>query len=291
MTDIKDNHFETQDTGTGSDSGPADVWSLIGKSKKQQEQKLTEQDSSDANSSAAHTSHAVHTRREANILFVGDKGSGKSTLIQHLMRKNKGGIAEVPNPTSSLDYKYTRTTVGISAEKQLTHVWELGGGRHLLKLIEIAVTSQSVEHSLIVVTVDLSKPNDVVNSLVYWLKKVRSHVSACVAKLNSRDVTAKVRIAKRATSLLGDHKDRDGIALSMIPMLVVGTKFDIFKQQETYGRILNIVMYIFEFVRCSYFFFFFFFFFFFCCYVAHTTLCCSPPPPPAFPHYPEYASK
>lgn len=162
-------------------------------------------------------------------MFVGERKSGKSQLIHSYMYK---GRPYEPKETVSLDYKYTRSSVGISAEKDLSHFWELGGGRSLVKLVEIAVTSQSVEHSMIVVAIDLSKPSRAASSLVYWLKKIKAHVGACIDKLCKKEPEARARIEARAKKEWKGHADSSKVNVSLVPVLVVATKFDEFRHGE-----------------------------------------------------------
>ena len=95
--------------------------------------------------------------REASLLFIGPHASGKSSLIQSFMFKDR---EEVPKPTSALEYRYTRTSVkdAMSEEKTLSHFWELGGGSSLKDLMGVAVKEgEGVKAALVVVVVDCER--------------------------------------------------------------------------------------------------------------------------------------
>ena len=61
---------------------------------------------------------------ESELLFVGAKNSGKSTLIHSFLSKE-----EAPKPTSALEYRFARRSTG--EDKAVANIWELGGGSQL----------------------------------------------------------------------------------------------------------------------------------------------------------------
>ena len=61
---------------------------------------------------------------ESELLFVGAKNSGKSTLIHSFLSKE-----EAPKPTSALEYRFSRRSTG--EDKAVANIWELGGGSQL----------------------------------------------------------------------------------------------------------------------------------------------------------------
>jgi hypothetical protein len=89
-------------------------------------------------------------------------------------------VEDVPPATSSVDYKYVRSSVGMTDEKDLTHFWEIGqslvqihhsarpgsltdlvpfagGGRGLVNLLDVALTADSIPNTLVVLVLDLSR--------------------------------------------------------------------------------------------------------------------------------------
>lgn len=61
---------------------------------------------------------------ESELLFVGAKNSGKSTLIHSFLMKE-----DTPKPTSALEYRFARRSTG--EDKAVANIWELGGGSQL----------------------------------------------------------------------------------------------------------------------------------------------------------------
>ena len=49
---------------------------------------------------------------------------------------------EQSKPTTGMEYTYGRRSRGSNMAKDVTHLWELGGGTSLAKLIEIPITTE-----------------------------------------------------------------------------------------------------------------------------------------------------
>ena len=111
--------------------------------------------------------------REASLLFIGPHSSGKSSLIQAFMFKDR---EEVPKPTTALDYRYTRTSVKdqMSEEKSLSHFWELGGGATLKDLVGVAVKEgEGVKAVLVVIVVDCERVGMLVEDTLTYIDMAR----------------------------------------------------------------------------------------------------------------------
>ena len=61
---------------------------------------------------------------DRTVVFVGEKGSGKTTLISTLKGSQK---EEIPKPTYAMDYSFQKRTT--NTRKEVVHFYELGGGR------------------------------------------------------------------------------------------------------------------------------------------------------------------
>ena len=49
---------------------------------------------------------------------------------------------EPSRPTTGMEYTYGRRSKGSNMAKDVTHLWELGGGTSLAKLIEIPINTE-----------------------------------------------------------------------------------------------------------------------------------------------------
>jgi len=165
--------------------------------------------------------------REANIVFMGAKMSGKTSLLQSYVSKDKAD--DQPPATTSLDYRFIKTSSGLAVESDLTHIWELGGGRVFTDLLNIAITPQSLPHTLAIVVIDLSKPWRLVDDLAFWLTTLRQHAN----KIKAQNPQAYARSLDIAQQRFGiEHKELSQIDLMPMQVTVVASKFDLIKDKE-----------------------------------------------------------
>ena len=73
--------------------------------------------------------------------------------------------------TTALDYKFG--TKNREDKKVKLNVYELGGGRVLSNLLQSVFTGNSIENAMIVIVIDLTKPGNSVDNLLYWLDVVK----------------------------------------------------------------------------------------------------------------------
>jgi len=63
-------------------------------------------------------------------------------------------------------------------------VYELGGGRILSNMLQAPLSAKSVpDIASICICIDLSKPGNVVDSLLYWISAAREHSSNALKDL------------------------------------------------------------------------------------------------------------
>lgn len=171
---------------------------------------------------------------EPNFIFLGATQSGKTSLLNSFILKDK---AEAPKPTGSLDYKYTRSSSG-GNEKDVSHFWELGGGRSLVSQIDIALAPRRVDSTLIVLVLDLSKPYAVLPDLLYWLGVIRTRLKVCLSKLAEQSKDSKLVDRMRQQALMrfnaahADLQSGNIEELMVVPVLVVASKWDSFMNKD-----------------------------------------------------------
>lgn len=73
--------------------------------------------------------------------------------------------------TTALEFK---SGLKLNNDKRVkTNIYELGGGRNFANLLEAALTGGNLVHTSVVIVVDLSKPGNSIESLLFWLNTVR----------------------------------------------------------------------------------------------------------------------
>ena len=86
---------------------------------------------------------------DAELVFVGPKNSGKSTLVQAFLQKD-----EPPKPSTPLEYRYARHTVG-TRPAVVANVWEIGGGvsssSHPADLLKTVLLPELLPRSVVAV--------------------------------------------------------------------------------------------------------------------------------------------
>jgi len=162
---------------------------------------------------------------------LGGTGAGKTTIVQTLLYREGGagtsGGTAAPEPTTSLDYRFLRRVVS-GGNRKLAHVWELGGGRSLVRLLDIAINLSTVEKTGIVVVADLSRPAETLVDLEFWLSAALRRVKEVLEKITRRPKLPAI-LEARAQARLGEtHRDAASLSgrLSPVPVLIVANKFD-----------------------------------------------------------------
>ncbi|CAJ0920752.1 unnamed protein product [Ranitomeya imitator] len=164
------------------------------------------------------------TETDRSVFFIGNKNAGgKTSIILRCIDRD-----EAPKPTLALEYTFA---------KEHCPFWELGGGTSLLDLIQIPITSENVRTFSIVLVLDLSKPNDLWPTMDSLLQVTRKHVDKIVADIGKSNP----KVAKEITqniwrTIPNNHPDRELIDPFPLPLLIIGSKYDIFQDFESEKR-------------------------------------------------------
>ncbi|XP_006839527.1 PREDICTED: cytoplasmic dynein 2 light intermediate chain 1 [Chrysochloris asiatica] len=169
---------------------------------------------------------------EKSVFFIGSKNGGKTTIILRCLDRD-----EPPKPTLALEYTYGRRTKGHNTPKHIAHFWELGGGTSLLDLITIPITSDTLRTFSIVLVLDLSKPNDLWPTMENLLQVTKSHIDKVIMKLGKTNAKAASEMRQKIWSnMQKDHPDRELIDPFPIPLVIIGSKYDIFQDFDSEKR-------------------------------------------------------
>jgi GTPase SAR1 family protein len=157
--------------------------------------------------------------QESEVIFVGAKSSGKSSLILGFVNK-----ADPPKPTAALEYRYA-TSASEGSKVIIANIWELAGDTQLAQLLDIVLTPPKLARSQIVIVADLSKPSEVLRTVNYWLDAVRERVDACARELRKSDAgqTALKQLEARLQPSSAEVRPVG------IPTIIVGSKYDKFE--------------------------------------------------------------
>lgn len=178
---------------------------------------------------------------DAELIFVGTKNSGKSTMVQAFLQKE-----EQPKPSTPLEYRYARRSVGANSTV-VANVWELGGGvtgtSQLDNLLKVVLLPELLSRSVVAIVLDMSEPETAVTTLQMWLEKLRARVDSMRQDLAATSAGAKIAAAARKAieETWKDHPDFSVSAVETvqpvgIPIVVLAHKYDAFEQAYTEGE-------------------------------------------------------
>ncbi|KAJ3242581.1 Cytoplasmic dynein 2 light intermediate chain 1 [Chytriomyces hyalinus] len=191
-----------------------DIWNLALKLKK--------------GSSAAAADEGVET----TIMVVGNKQTGKSSLIHRMQNKD-----DIPPPTSALEYRFARSTRGTI--KDVAHIWELAGGTHLTDLIDVPINESNIHLTTFVIVLDLSEPAEALPVLEHFLDKIQMRAKKVLDGLEARGSKRPKGLRAFALKKYGsDHPDisSDAMYICPVPIVIVGAKYDLFRDMEPEKR-------------------------------------------------------
>ena len=176
-------------------------------------------------------------QQDTNILFVGNRGSGKTTLINKFIRKDEN---TPPKPTTALEYTHAKREE--AKVVKVAHLWELGGGQQLNSLMDVVITPENIHTVLCVIVADMSDPHGVWSSVYYWLTKIKKRVGECFLKMQQRSSNTPGKMIQRMQKRFGEsHPDLENnkVTIIGIPILIVAAKYDTFRNEGTeYAKVM-----------------------------------------------------
>ncbi|XP_064600600.1 cytoplasmic dynein 2 light intermediate chain 1-like isoform X2 [Liolophura sinensis] len=146
-------------------------------------------------------------------------------------------LDEAPKPTVALEYTFGRRSKGHNIAKDVGHIWELGGGTWLTKLMDIPLNADNLLHTTLVIMLDLSKPNELWFTLESLLKAAKARIDAVIQEMKSTKPDIKDVLKQKCWHKLGaDNPDKSLMDPFLIPLVIVGGKYDMFQEFESEKR-------------------------------------------------------
>ncbi|KAI5108232.1 cytoplasmic dynein 2 light intermediate chain 1, partial [Silurus meridionalis] len=176
-----------------------------------------------------------HAPCERTVFFLGSKNGGKTTILFRCIDRD-----EAPKPTMALEYTFGRRARAHNTLKDVANLWELGGGTSLSDLVQIPITPQNLSTLSVVLVLDLSKPNALWATMEKLLHAAQNQVEKAFTinpKGAGESRPSKQLSQSRTLCILPkDHPDRELISPFPVPLLMIGSKFDIFQDFESEKR-------------------------------------------------------
>lgn len=173
----------------------------------------------------------VDKAHEKTAIVVGEKGSGKSTLIAALVGEEAKAERK---PTAGMDFKYAIKKV--ESKKMVGNFHEIGGGRLMADLLTTALNPKRLQDTVLIITLDMSQPDTALHHLNFWLKKVSDTINRALEEISATDPTAASQIREQSAFRWEGHVDAKRVYPIPIPTIIVGTKYDVFGIQEAENK-------------------------------------------------------
>lgn len=174
---------------------------------------------------------------ETVTLIVGETGSGKTSLLNNFLKASSSSNSKQPKSTFGLDYSFARKKGTVTSSsgtqgggKVVAHLWELGGDMTESELVKVPLALSTLKHTSVIICIDLSKPHNVLQSLLKWIDLIQQVSQDRMQEWKSRlpDEYKQFR-EKRLGSVNPQHPDAKSIHLTKLPLHILGTKYDHFK--------------------------------------------------------------
>ncbi|XP_037320701.2 cytoplasmic dynein 2 light intermediate chain 1 [Pungitius pungitius] len=175
---------------------------------------------------------AGETLSERTVFLMGSKSGGKTSILLRCLDRD-----EPSKPTLALEYTFGRRARGHNIPKDIAHLWELGGGTSLSDLVRIPITAASIRSLSVVLILDLSKPNALwatMEKLLQAAQKQLEKVSSQAQQAQKAKHQTAAHLAARV--LPKDYPDRELISPYPVPLLIIGSKYDIFQELDSDKR-------------------------------------------------------
>ncbi|KAM8738996.1 cytoplasmic dynein 2 light intermediate chain 1 [Acanthopagrus schlegelii] len=173
------------------------------------------------------------TVSERSVFLMGSKAGGKTSILLRCLDRD-----EPSKPTLAMEYTFGRRARGHNTPKDIAHLWELGGGTSLSDLVQIPISPASIKSLSVILILDLSKPNALWETMEKLLQAAQAQLEKVLSKAQQAQRTkpgAKHPTAVQSTArvLPKDYPDRELISPFPVPLLIIGSKYDIFQEFDS----------------------------------------------------------
>ncbi|KAL8611152.1 hypothetical protein ACOMHN_064442 [Nucella lapillus] len=179
---------------------------------------------------AKQTKEEGQASEDSAVFLLGSKNAGKTSIILRFLDRD-----EAPKATVALEYTFGRRAKGHNVD--VGHIWELGGGTWLSKLMDIPLNPDSIRHTALFVVLDLSQPQELWYTLETLLQSARARVETVVNEMKTSDPDLKDKLLKAAWERVGEeHPDKSMMDPFLIPLVIVCSKYDLFQDFDSEKR-------------------------------------------------------
>ncbi|XP_056465790.1 cytoplasmic dynein 2 light intermediate chain 1 [Gadus chalcogrammus] len=170
---------------------------------------------------------------QRTVFIVGSKTGGKTSILLRCLDRD-----EATKPTLALEYTFGRRARGHNTPKDIAHLWELGGGTSLSDLVQIPITPLSIRSLSLILVLDLSQPSRLWRTMETLLQAAHTQLGkACSQTQAHAGAKHKASSFQPAARVLPkDYPDRELLSPFPVPLLIIGSKYDLFLELESDKR-------------------------------------------------------
>lgn len=165
---------------------------------------------------------------DRTVFLMGSKAGGKTSILYRCLDKD-----EPAKPTLALEYSFGRRTRGHNTPKDIAHLWELGGGISLSDLVQIPISPSTVRSLSVILVLDLSKPNSLWGTTERLLQAAQEHTEKSFQQALQKTGNKHQTSVQPTRVLPKDYPDRELISPFPVPLLIIGSKYDIFQEFDS----------------------------------------------------------
>ncbi|ORX45350.1 hypothetical protein BCR36DRAFT_358250 [Piromyces finnis] len=173
---------------------------------------------------------------ESSIFISGSPEGGKSTFISSIFDKNSSNVS---SSTLLLEYTYRHNnrTKGLNSLKDTLHIWELANGTMFKEFLKIPINEHNINNAVAVIVLDLSKPENIIDEYNEIMEVINSRISYLLKNLEKRGSRRPKALTVYSWKKYGNnHPDKEFIHPTIIPSIIVGSKYDKFKNMESESK-------------------------------------------------------
>uniref|UniRef100_A0A3B5AYK8 Cytoplasmic dynein 2 light intermediate chain 1 n=1 Tax=Stegastes partitus TaxID=144197 RepID=A0A3B5AYK8_9TELE len=158
------------------------------------------------------------TVSERSVFLMGSKAGGKTSILLRCLDRCPCGFVFQP--------------------KDIAHIWELGGGTSLSDLVQIPITPVSIRSLSVILILDLSKPNVLWGTMEKLLQAAQGQLEKVFSQSQQAEKSkpgAKHQTPAHSAArvLPKDYPDRELISPFPVPLLIIGSKYDMFQEFDS----------------------------------------------------------
>lgn len=164
------------------------------------------------------------------MIVMGDHKVGKSTFIENLDTKGASSKAR----SFGLQYSYSEFLY--LNQNIVANYYEVSGGLKSSHLLQYPINSSNINDAAVFLLVDCSTLEAAFNHLEQWLPAIHAELekkAELLIKEGKKDLVQQLR-GKRVESIRSnpDFKSEKDYKLTLIPLVIVAHRFDLYEKNE-----------------------------------------------------------